>query len=98
MIWTLSKGPKKSYKYDLANSLVPLIVLLHDHQNHSKWPKWGHIRYTVNCRDPNKLKGILEIFFNGVVYNLKIIAEGSHGANLKGDGPSGSGKSNDRQA
>ena len=42
-----SKGPKESYKYDLVNSLVSLIALSHDHQNHSKWPKWGHVRYTV---------------------------------------------------
>ena len=34
--WTLSKGPKESYKYNLANSLVSLIVLSLDHQNHSK--------------------------------------------------------------
>ena len=33
--WTLSKGSKESYKYDLANSLVPLIALSLDHQNHS---------------------------------------------------------------
>ena len=38
--WTLSKGTKESYKYDLANSLVPLIALSLDHQNHLKWPKW----------------------------------------------------------
>ena len=31
MIWTLSKGPKESYKYDLANPLVLLIVLSRDH-------------------------------------------------------------------
>ena len=36
MTWTSSKGPKKSYKYNLANSLVSLIALSHDHQNHSK--------------------------------------------------------------
>ena len=35
-----------AYTYDLANSLVPLIALSHNHQNHSKWPKWGHVRYT----------------------------------------------------
>ena len=45
MVWMSSKGPKKSYKYDLANLLVPLIALSFDHQNHSKWPKWGHVRY-----------------------------------------------------
>ena len=47
MVWTSSKGPKKSYKYDLANSLVSLIALSHDHQNHSKCSKWGHVHYTV---------------------------------------------------
>ena len=36
---------KKLYKYDLANSLVTLIALSLDHQNHSKWPKWGYVRY-----------------------------------------------------
>ena len=46
--WTLSKGSKESYKYDLANSLVPLIALSLDHQNHSKCPKWGHVRYTTD--------------------------------------------------
>ena len=44
---TSSKGPKKSYKYDLANSLVSLIALSLDHQNHSEWPKCGHVRYTL---------------------------------------------------
>ena len=48
MVWMSSKGPKKSYKYDLANSLVMLIALSLDHQNHSKWSKWGHIRYTLS--------------------------------------------------
>ena len=48
MVWTSSKGSKKSYKYDLANSLVMLIALSLDHQNHSKWLKWGHIRYNVS--------------------------------------------------
>jgi len=47
MVWTPSRDPKKSYKYDLANSLVPLIALSLDHQNHSKWPKWYHVRYIV---------------------------------------------------
>jgi len=36
MVWTSSIGPKKSYKYDLTNLLVPLIVLSFDHQNHKK--------------------------------------------------------------
>jgi len=57
MVWTLSKRPKKSYKYDLANLLVSLIAFVTDHQNHhSKWPKWGHIRYRRWCQ-PNLFNG-----------------------------------------
>ena len=47
VVWTLSKGLKESYKYDLANLLVPLIALSHDYQNHSKWSKWGHVCYNL---------------------------------------------------
>jgi len=38
-----SKEPKKSYKYDLANSLGLLIALSLDHQKYSKWSKWDHV-------------------------------------------------------
>jgi len=24
-----------------------MIMLSIDHQNHSKWPKWGHVRYNL---------------------------------------------------
>ena len=27
--------------------LVPLIALSYDHQNHSKWPKRGHVHYNL---------------------------------------------------
>ena len=57
MDWTLrlddeldvlkSMGPKDSYKCDLTNLLVPLIMLSLNHQNHKQWPKWGHVPYTV---------------------------------------------------
>ena len=30
-----------------TKSLVPLIALSYDHQNHSKWYKWCHVRYTM---------------------------------------------------
>ena len=36
--------PKKIH---LTNLLVPLIALLYDHQNHSKWHKLWHVRYTT---------------------------------------------------
>ena len=29
----------------LTKPLVPLIALSFDHQNHSKWHKWFHVRY-----------------------------------------------------
>ena len=32
----------------LTKVLVPLIVLSYDHQNHSKWHKWCHVRYTFS--------------------------------------------------
>ena len=31
----------------LTKPLVSLIVLSYDHQNHSKWHKWCHVRYTI---------------------------------------------------
>ena len=33
----------------LTNTLVPLIALSPDHQNHSKWLKWGHVHYRCAC-------------------------------------------------
>jgi len=39
-------GPKNSYKCDLTNLLLPLIMLSLNHQNHKQWPKWGHVPYT----------------------------------------------------
>ena len=46
-------GPKNSYKCDLTNLLVPLIMLSLNHQNHKQWPKWGHVPYTTE--DPNQV-------------------------------------------
>src|SRR6185312_11180395 len=34
-------GPKNSYKCDLTNLLVPLVMLSLNHQNHKQWPRWG---------------------------------------------------------
>jgi len=33
------------------------------------------VRVRVNCRDPAKLKGFVEIFFNAIGYEIKFIAE-----------------------
>ena len=39
------------YPWDLK------IVLSLDHQNHSKWPKWGHVRYNNKyCSNSQNLK------------------------------------------
>lgn len=47
--------------------------------------KDGPVRVKVNCRDPNKLRGFVEVFFNKVGYELRFVAEGfngkSHGGN-----------------
>ena len=46
MVRILSMGPKNSYKCDLTNLLVPLIMLSHNYQNHKQWPRWGHVPYS----------------------------------------------------
>ena len=45
----------------LTKPLVPLIALSYDHQNHWKWHKWCHVRYThttsnhrTKCSKPSK--------------------------------------------
>lgn len=56
------------------------------------------VRVRVNCRDPAKLKGFMEIFFNGIGYEIKFIAESHSGRNQnKGDDPHGKGNPNDKQ-
>jgi len=56
------------------------------------------VRVRVNCRDPAKLKGIVEIFFNGVGYNIKFLAENAQGSSSIGrGGPPGLGKYDDKQ-
>ena len=40
-------GPNNFYKCDLKNSLVPLIMLSLNHQNHKQCPKWGHVHYNL---------------------------------------------------
>jgi hypothetical protein len=37
--------PNNSYKCDLTSSLVPLIMLSLNHQNHKQWPKCSHVSY-----------------------------------------------------
>ncbi|RLN39463.1 hypothetical protein C2845_PM01G36620 [Panicum miliaceum] len=55
------------------------------------------VRVRVNCRDPAKLRGFVEIFFNGVGYEIKIAAENSPTSIKSRGGPSGSGKSDDKK-
>ena len=45
-LFTLFLGPDEIH---LTNTLVPLIALSPDHQNHSKWLKWGHVHYRCAC-------------------------------------------------
>lgn len=46
------------------------------------------VRVRVNCRDPAKLRGFVEVFLNGVGYELKFLAEGLQGKK-QDDGPKG---------
>ena len=41
-LFTSSLGSRDVH---LTKPLVPLIALSYDHQNHSKWHKWWHVRY-----------------------------------------------------
>ena len=56
------------------------------------------IRVRVNCRDPSKLRAFVEIFFNGVGYEIKIVVEGGrHRILANEDSQVDQGRSNDRQ-
>jgi len=56
------------------------------------------IRVRVNCRDPSKLKGFVEIFFNGVGYEIRFAVEGFHGGpKIPTDRTTSHGKTDDSQ-
>ena len=44
-LFTSSLGSRNVH---LTIPLVPLIALSFDHQNHSKWHKWCHVRYNLS--------------------------------------------------
>lgn len=44
----------------------------------------GPVRVKVNCRDPTKIRGFVEVFFNGIGYELRFVSEGFHGKNQDG--------------
>ena len=44
----------------------------------------------VNCRDPSKIRNIVEIFFNGIGSDIKFIAENTQGRTQGKGGPSAS--------
>ncbi|CAL4907167.1 unnamed protein product [Urochloa decumbens] len=55
------------------------------------------VRVRINCRDPAKVRGAVEIFFNGVGHEIRFISKGFHLKNQgKGDGPPGTGNNNDK--
>ncbi|GJN20625.1 hypothetical protein PR202_gb08025 [Eleusine coracana subsp. coracana] len=60
--------------------------------------KSGLVRVQVRCQDPTQLRGFVEIFFNGVGYEIRFVVEGFHGKSTrKGDGPSNDGKDDKRR-
>ena len=51
-VWVLysSLGPNMIHSINFVSLMIMLSI---DHQNHLKWPKWGHVRYkawTFNFR------------------------------------------------
>jgi len=48
-LFTSSLGSRNVH---LIKALVPLIALSFDHQNHSKWHKWCHVRYNYLSPSP----------------------------------------------
>lgn len=44
------------------------------------------VRVHVNCRDPSKLRGFVEVFFNGMRYKLQFVSEDPQGQNQGGQG------------
>ena len=55
------------------------------------------VRVRANCRDLAKLRGVVEIFFNGVGYEIKFWAEKGSSSSRNKDGVSGSGMTRDRK-
>ena len=68
-------GPKDSYKYDLTNLLVPLIMFSLNHQNHKQWPRWGHVPYTerrqILINEIGAYGGAIYIFVSRLTINLR---------------------------
>ncbi|PWZ15898.1 hypothetical protein Zm00014a_019861 [Zea mays] len=58
--------------------------------------KEGPVRVKVDCRDPSRIKGFIEVFFNKVGYELKVVAEGARTRSPYSLGPSGSGNQEDK--
>jgi|UniRef100_A0A804MMQ4 hypothetical protein len=58
--------------------------------------KEGPVRVKVDCRDPSRIKGFIEVFFNKVGYELKVVAEEARTRSPYLSEPSGSGKHDDK--
>ena len=55
-----------------------MVMLSIDHQNHSKWPKWGHVRYKLYNNTPTETD-----------YSYIYIESTTYGTwNMSDDGPS----------
>lgn len=54
----------------------------------------GPVKVKVRCRDPSQIRGFVEIFFNGIGYEVRFLVEGFKNTS-KGEGLSGGGGKND---
>ena len=57
-IFTSSLGSRNVH---LIKPLVSLIALSYDHQNHPKWHKWCHVRYTSTLKNQLSFNKIIEM-------------------------------------
>jgi hypothetical protein len=60
--------------------------------------KDGPVRVKVECRNPSRVKGFVEVFFNNVGYELKFTAEGPQHQGSVLAGSSAAGNSDDKDS
>ena len=79
-LFTSSLGSRNIH---LTIPLVPLIALLIDHQNHSKWHKWCHVRFNGDIAAASAVVGTAKLF---PAPSLDPLLDRSHAAPFHDDG------------
>ena len=69
VLYGLFSSSLGSRNVHLTKQLVSLIALSYDHQNHSKWHKWCHVRYSCAQQDES---GLVQLKFLEAWANLSL--------------------------